>query len=149
MDSGGSKEPCIRWGVEIEGAEERPIVKYREYRPCTAAFCEITLTTCFLSQVLSTKVVSVTLSEGFLVGRLWKRTGQADGDDASDHEHGSNCSTTTAVSVVDDGRINFGDFCKLMQQQRQLPGNDATLPERDTRQVFRVNDSLFQLLFSG
>jgi len=82
--------------------------------------------------------------------REWvESSGQADGDDASDRENDCNCSTTTAVSVVDDGRINFGDFCKLMQQQRQLPGNDATLPERDTRQVFRVNDTLFQLLFSG
>ena len=48
---------------------------------------------------------------------------------------------TALFAIVDDGRINFSDFCKLMQQQHQqpLPSDDTMLPERDTRQVFRVN----------
>jgi len=43
--------------------------------------------------------------------------------------------------IVDDGQINFADFCKLMkqQQQHQAPGDETRLTEQDTRQVFRVS----------
>jgi len=67
-----------------------------------------------------------------------------------------NYNADTVVFIVDDGRINFDDFCKLMQQQQPMRGSDTTLPERDTRQVFRVNiivylemKSRFRLSFSS
>jgi len=43
VDSGGPKEPCIRWGSsspggkwQFWGKKGRPILKYREYHPCVA-----------------------------------------------------------------------------------------------------------------
>jgi len=54
--------------------------------------------------------------------------------------------TMCVVCGVDDGRINFADFCKLMRQQQQVPGDDLRLPEQDTRQVFRVSISLLVAL---
>jgi len=44
----------------------------------------------------------------------------------------------SAVCVVDNGRINFADFCKLMKQQKYMPGDETRLPEQETRHVFRV-----------
>ena len=55
----------------------------------------------------------------------------------------------SAVFVVDDGRINFADFCKLMKQQKQAPGDEMRLPEQDTRHVFRVSIRLFIMQLSS
>ena len=55
---------------------------------------------------------------------------------------------TSAVCCVDDGRINFSDFCKLMKQQHETPSDEARLPEHDTRQVFRVRLQLYFLCSS-
>ena len=62
------------------------------------------------------------------------------GDDADSVDEAHDCiNNDNAVCIVDDGRIKFADFCKLMKQQQQALGDETRLPEQDTRHVFRVS----------